>query len=532
MKRAWFALALILIGSVVVGIAAGIPEKKNLKLGNAVFRGYLTSEPANLDPAKGVDVNEGIVQAKIFNGLLTYDENMKMVPDLAESWEVAEDGRTFNFHLRKDVRFHNGQPFSSKDVVFSFQRILAANTCSPRTWVFEKIVGSSEVMKGIASEVVGIKVLDDYNIQICLSEPFAPFLSLLTMPAAFILPSGSASEIADGAFFEKPSGTGPFMIISRERDSHIKLAAYDGYHGSKPYISGIEYRVIPESMKAEMEFESGNIDILQLNPTNYERFESRLENSGRVKDVPAMNVFYVGLNNQKPPFDDPKVRRALNYLINRESIINAVFKGRGKAAHGSIPPGILGYSDKLEGYGFNLKKGCELLKEAGFSPEHPLKFDLYQKSSQSAFEITRLVQGELKKAGVSVNLRSMEWSALKDAINKGEAEAFYLSWYGDYPDGENFLYPLFHSKNWGSGGNRSRYRNVKVDSMLDEALKIQDPLKRAEAYQQVDRAVVEEAPWIYLWHLNETYLLGGNLEKMPFSPMFAFDKGISIKMHE
>ncbi|MBF0408912.1 MAG: ABC transporter substrate-binding protein [Candidatus Riflebacteria bacterium] len=530
MKRAWFALSIILFGCVVVGIAANIPEKTPIFPEGSMFRGYLTSEPTNIDPARGVDVNEGVIQAKIFNSLITYDENMKIVPDLAETYDISEDGKVYTFHLRQNVRFHNGQPFSAKDVVYSFNRILDPSTGSPRTWVFEKVLGASEMLNRTASDVSGIRQLDDFSVQIVLNEPFAPFLSLLTMPAAYILPSGSANEISDSSFFEKPSGTGPFQIIARERDSFVKLAAYSGYHGTKASVGIIEYRIIPESMKAEMEFESGNIDILQLNPSNFERFESKPENSGKIKDVPAMNVFYVGLNNEKPPFNDVNTRKALNYLINRDSIINAVFKGRGKIARGSIPPGILGYSDKQSGYDFNPEKGIQLLKQAGYDKKNPLKFNLYQKSSQSAFEITRLVQGELKRYGVIVNICPMEWSALKDAINKGEADAFYLSWYGDYPDGENFLYPLFHSKNWGSGGNRARYKNENVDTMISDALKIQDPIKRAEAYQKINRVVTDEAPWIYLWHLSETYLLGNNLEKMAFYPMFAFDKGTGIKI--
>jgi len=532
MKKAIISFTGLIIVLGVIGIFLDKPASTAQKIGVGIFRGYLTSEPSNLDPAKGVDVSEGTVQAKVFDGLVSYDSKMQLVGNLAESWEIKDEGKTYVFKLRKGVKFHNGQDFTSKDVVFSFNRLMDPSVKSPRTWVLEKVLGAKEKLDGKQTSITGISAIDDFTVQIVLVEPFAPFLSLLSMPAAFILPSGAEEAIKAKTFFEKPFGTGPFRIVDRERDSCISLEANTNYHGVKPSISGIEYRIIPESMKAEMEFESGNIDILQLFPSNYERFKAKEDFAKRIHDVPAMNVFYIGFNNQKPPFNDLRVRKALNMLVNREAIIESVYKGRGIIAHGSIPPGILGYSEKLKGYEYDPERGLALLKEAGFTKKHPLEFELFQKSSQAGLEITRLIQGELARHGVKVILRPLEWSALKEAIDKGEALAFYLSWFGDYPDGENFLFPLFHSKNWGSGGNRARYRNDSIDDMLNSALKIQDPQKRAEAYEQVNRLVVEDAPWLYLWHCSESYLVGPKVEKIEFSPLFSVDKGLSIAMRQ
>jgi len=173
-----------------------------------------------------------------------------------------------------------------------------------------------------------------------------------------------------------------------------------------------------------------------------------------------------------------------------------------------------------------------LLKEAGYTRRKPLSFDLYQRSSQAAFEITRILQGELKKHGVQVNLKPMEWSALKDAVSKGEAPAFYMSWFGDYPDGENFLYPLFHSKNWGSGGNRARFKNDEVDRMIEESVKIQDMDRRAEAYDRINRKIADQAPWIYLWHASESYLTSSRVSNIDYSPMFFCDKGLTLVVKE
>ncbi len=530
MKRLTMVASIGLVLAALVGFSWRDASGAKETAAKDVFCGYLTSEPASLDPARGVDVAESSVQAKLFNGLVRFDDNLRLVGDLAESWEISPDGKTYTFKLRPNLKFHDGTPCTAADVAFSFERVLDPATRSPRTWVLDRIVGAKDRLAGKAEKTSGLSVTDGRTVVVTLEQPFAPFISLLAMPAAYVLPERHAVAIKDGSFFGKPFGTGPFVLSARERDRYLRLERNTSYHGETPAISALQYRVITEPMKAELEFESGALDILQLYPSNYDRFSAIPENVPRMRELPAMNVFYMGLNNQKPPFNDVRVRQALNHLIDRQGILEAVYKGRGVPARGSIPPSILGHMDGQPGYDYDPARGEALLKEAGYSKKNPLRFELFQKSSQAAFEITQLLQGELRKAGVEITLRPMEWGALKEAIDKGEALAFYLSWFGDYPDGENFLVPLFHSRNFGSGGNRAHYANPKVDALLDEVVRIQDPTKRAEAYDRVHRLIVAEAPWVFLWHLKETYLLGPRVSAMTMNPMYSVDKGTGIHL--
>lgn len=495
-----------------------------------VYTTYVSSEPSNLDPARGVDVNEGVIQARIFDGLVRYNEKMELVPDLAESWTVSEDGCEYIFNLRENVFFHDGQRFTSADVVFTFDRVLNPKTSSPRTWVLERILGAEDRMNGKSDFTAGLKAIDEHTVSIKLTEPFAPFMSLLTMPACYILPSESKDKFSDPSFFEKPVGTGPFYVVDRVRDSYIYLKANKNYFLGKPKVENFLVRIITENLKAELEFECGSIDMVQLYASNYDRFKAMPEYKDKIADIPAMNVHYIGFNNQAAPFDNPKLRKALNLLVDREKIIKAIFSGRAAPAKGSIPPGISGYTEGDTGICFNPEEGMKMLEELGYNKSNPLSFDLYQKSQQSAFEVTRFFQGEMKKYGINVTIKPMEWSALKDAINKGEAPAFYMNWYGDYPDGENFLNPLFHSKNWGSGGNRARFKNDEVDAMIEEAVKITDEKLRAEAYDKINRKVADLAPWIYLWHSSESYLAGPRVEHIDFYPMFLNDRGMNITL--
>lgn len=526
MKRILFFIIALIISLSLTGCCNSSPNNLN------IFTTYISSEPSNLDPARGVDVNEAVIQSRIFNGLVRYNEKMELVPDLAESWEISKDGCEYIFNIRKNVTFHNGQKLTSKDVVFSLDRILDPKTASPRTWVLEKILGASERINGGNSETLGIKAIDEYRVSIKLKEPFAPFISLLTTPACYILPSENKEAIKGNDFFNKPIGTGPFFVKDRVRDSYINLEANKEYFLEKPKVDNILVKIITENLKAELEFESDTIDLLQLYPSNYERFKAMQKYKDRIVDIPALNTWYIGFNNQEAPFNDVRIRKALNLLVDREKIIKTIYSGRAVPAIGSIPPGISGYNSKDTGIKFNPEEGKKLLAQAGFTEANPLKIELYQKAQQSSFEITSLLQGELKKYGVIIELKPMEWSALKDAINKGEAKAFFMNWFGDYPDGENFLYPLFHSKNWGSGGNRARFKNDEIDKLLDEAVKITDEKQRSETYDKINRLVVNQAPWIYLWHCSESYVTSPRVEHIDFYPMFFCDKGLNISLKQ
>lgn len=496
-----------------------------------VFMTYLTSEPGLLDPAKASDVNAATVMAKLYNGLLRYDENMKLVTDLAESYEVSEDSTEFVFRLRPDIYFHNGQKLTAADVAYSFERILDPQTASSRVWVLERLLGAKEKLEGKADYTEGITALDDHTVILKLEEPFAPFLSLLAMPACYVLPSESAASIKNKTFFEKPAGTGPYILEDRVVDNYIKLKTNPAYFAQKPKVDGITIRIILENLRAEIDFERGALDLLQLYPSSYARFRANPKHASRINEIPALNVFYIGLNNQKPPFDNPKVRKALNMFIDRDLIIKELYSGTCTKAIGSIPPGVAGYSPEPNDIAYNPETGLKLLEEAGYNQDNPLKFTIHRRTSQSAAEITQLIQGELQKHGIVVEIQPIEWNAMKEAIEKSETQAFYLSWFGDYPDAENFLYPLFHSKNFGSGGNRAMFKDEEIDKALEEAVKENDETARNAMYSNINAKVADLAPWIYLWHTNETYVTSERVASMKFYPLFFCDKGLTVSLN-
>lgn len=481
----------------------------------------LSSDITTLDPAIIVDVSGGAVSARIFNGLVRFDEESKVIPDLAESYSTSRDGKRYRFNLRKGVRFHNGREFRAKDAKYSFERVLNPNTRSPRTWLFDRILGAREFMNGESPNVRGIRVLNDYTVEIEITEPFGPFLNLLAMPSACIVPSDEAEK---EGFSSNPVGTGPFKVKEWKRGRELLLSANDDYFDKRPKIKGIVYRIIPEDLTAIAEFESGNLDVIGVPSTEFRRYSESPKWSGLMMKSSGLNTFYLGLNCQRLPFDDKRVRQAINYAIDRERILKTILEGRAELAAGSIPPLLLEGGNK--GYGYDPEKARALLKEAGV--EKGFGFKIYQGVDQDTADIMEVVQQYLKDIGINTEIVQLEWSAFKDAINKGEADSFWLSWKADYPDPENFLFPVFHSSNWGAAGNRARFKDPHIDEVIEEAQREPDEGRRNALYSEAERMTIEEAPWVFFWHKNDYIIHQPWVEGIKAYPIYNADKGTDV----
>jgi peptide/nickel transport system substrate-binding protein/oligopeptide transport system substrate-binding protein len=497
-----------------------------------------------------VDVAGGAVAAKLFNGLVRFGEGSEIIPDLAEGYTVSRDGRVYTFRLKKGVRFHNGRELRAADVKYSFERVLDPKTGSPRTWLLDRITGAREFMEGADSDVKGIRVLDEYTVEIVLGEPFGPFLNLLGMPSAYIVPR---EEIEKGEFPSHPVGTGPFKLKDWKRGRELVILANEGHFSGRPNVNGIVYRIIPEELTTIAEFESGNLDIIGLPSTEFKRYSESPKWRGLIKKAPGLNTFYLGFNCQRPPFNDRRVRQALNYAVDRERILKTILEGRGELARGPVPtflkikttphlnplplmgeegkgvPSPLAGEGQGGGYSYNPEKARSLLKEAGYEN---LRFKIYQSADQETVDIMEVVQQYLKKVGVEAEIVQLEWSAFKDAVNKGEADSFWLSWRADYPDPENFLFPVFHSSNWGPAGNRARFSDKGFDRLIEDAQKEPGKDRREELYMGAENRVIEEAPWLFFWHRNDYIIHQPWVSGVKLYPIYNADKGTDVGLAE
>lgn len=455
-------------------------------------------DPASLDPIQAVDVYRGQLVVYLYDGLVRFQDGAPQ-PNLAKSWDVSDDGRVYTFHLRDDVTFHNGRKFNAEDVKYSFERVLRPESQSPLTWVFDFIEGSDALVEGEADSLSGLRVLNPTTVEITLEQPFAPFLLLMAMPAAHVAPREEIEQKGP-QFSEAPVGTGPWVFESWAHDDVIRLTANIRYHLGRPKMDGIEIRMIPETTTVIAEFESGNLDWVDMNEfpaPEFERFSSDPEWSPLIDERPALITYYLALNNAKPKFRDPRVRRALNYAVDIAGISKVIYPGEVAVSHGPIPPGLPGYRDGGESYGFDPDSARALLRAAG---AEGLTFDVFFRSLAINQRFLEAVQANLADVGVTMNLRQRDWTAVRQAMQRGELDAYLANWYADYPDAENFLYPLFYSEMAGAGGNAAFYSDADVDSLILTARRTLDDDARVAMYARVDSLIFAGAPWIFTVH--------------------------------
>jgi peptide/nickel transport system substrate-binding protein/oligopeptide transport system substrate-binding protein len=446
----------------------------------------LETAPNRLDPAFAVDVAEGEICALVFEGLVGFAPDGALTPGIARAWETA-DGRRYLFHLDARARFSNGRAVRATDVKASFERVLSPQTASPRAWVLERIRGSVDFRDAKATDVAGLTAPDDSTLMIELDEPFVPFLAMLALPAARVI------DVETVAGADVPVGSGPWVVAEWVRGDRITLTTNPHHPRRARGIEGVRYRVIPEPFTRIAEFEAGTIDVLEIPDAEVPRYLSDPSTIPRLLKRPELRVFYVGLNN--PRFQDVRVRRALNHAVNVPELARVLQAGEAIVAHGAIPPGIAGHRERA-GYPYDPTLAKSLLREAG---AENLKLEVWLRESAEGSRVMEAVQGYWRAVGVDAILVRREWSAFKQAVSAGKVDAFLLDWFADYPDAENFLFPLFHSANRGGGGNRSFFSNPDVDRMIVDASRMLDPAARADACARIDSLVYAQAPWVYLY---------------------------------
>jgi peptide/nickel transport system substrate-binding protein/oligopeptide transport system substrate-binding protein len=451
-----------------------------------------------LDPARSNDVTSGEVCALLYDGLVQFDDSLQVAPGLAERWETAANGKQYTFHLRRNAAFPNGRVATAADVKYSFERVMHPQMNSSRRWLFDNIQGALEYFYGDSSQIRGVQAVDSFTVQITLKSPAYLFLEFMAMPAAAVVCREEVEKWGED-FARHPAGTGPFRLVEWKANDLVTLAANPAYWGGAPKLTKVVFRIIPETMTATSEFEVGNLDVMKVPDAEFARWTGHEQWKDLVVSQDQLAVAYIGLNNEKELFRDKRVRQALNHAVDRSALLNNILSGRGRPARGAVPPLLLGATDTTNrGYTYDPARARELLAQAGYPDGFSM--EIWQRQNPEAGKILEAAQAYLAEVKVKVTIVTRDWASLKEAANKGEPDAFYLDWYADYPDAENFLFPLFSSGNWGGEGNRARYMNPMVDSLLDSTRVMPDREKRLRNYRRVNELVYADAPWIFLWH--------------------------------
>jgi peptide/nickel transport system substrate-binding protein/oligopeptide transport system substrate-binding protein len=457
-----------------------------------------TYDPRSLDPSLATDVPTGRAVAYIFDGLTGFDAAANVKPGLAERWDVSTDGRVYTFHLRRGVRFQDGTPFTARHVVSSWLRVLDPKAKSGRGEPLYPIRGAREYAIGASHTIDGLAARDDSTLVVTLTEPLAVFPKLLAMPVAAIVPLNAGSDLSD-----HPVGTGPWKLVEWKHDDYLLFARNESYWGSPPKAESLRARIIAEPSTAVAEFESGNVDVLQIPASEAREWTENESRKPQLASVPALQLVYIGINTTRGPLADVRVRQAINDAIDVQRIIERLVGGRGTRAAGVIPPSLSGYDSSRRPYPFDQAKAKSLLAAAG----HPngIDVELWCPTFPLYVRMCETIQAYLGAVGIRVRIVQRESAATRAAARKGETDMILKDWYADYPDAENFLFPLLHSVNKGSGGNISFFQNAEFDRIVDSARRELNDEKRTMLYRQADSLAQHEAPMVFLYFYNDLY---------------------------
>jgi ABC-type transport system substrate-binding protein len=455
-------------------------------------------DPRSLDPALSTDVPTGRAVSYVFDGLTRFTPKAAVVPDLATSWELAPDGVTYTFHLRNGVRFHDGTSFSASDVRHSWERVLDPATRGGRGWPLYPIRGAQDFAAGKSPSISGLQVVDDSTIRITLTQPFAIFPKMLAMPATAIVP-----KVTPPNFGEHPIGTGPWKFVAWHHDDYLLFARNTQYHDGAPLADSLEARIIPELSTAEAEFQAGNVDVLQVPAQESPSWESNDETRPLLQSAPSLRLIYGAINTTRGPLRDVRVRQAINLAVDRGMILRRLMGGRGTLAAGVIPPSLDGFNPSLAAYPYDTARARALLRQAGYP--NGIDIELWTSQSEQFPRIAQTIQAYLAQVGIRVKIVQRDASSMREAARNGKTDIALKDWYADYPDAENFLYPLLHSANRGVGGNVSFFSNATFDSVVSRARREPDDQKRFTLYREADSLAHEQAPMLFMFFYTELY---------------------------
>ncbi len=456
----------------------------------------LGTDPLTLDPALVFETSSARYVLEIFGGLVTIDRNLQIVPDIAETWTVSEDGTVYTFTIRRDALFHDGRPVTAEDFKYSLDRTaLLGRTQSVVAEAFlGDIVGAKDVIRGRAESISGVQVIDASTLQITIDAPKSFFIAKLTYSTAFVVDQQQV-EANPRNWTRKPNGTGPYKLAEWRVNERIILEANERYHLGAPSVQRIFFNLAGGS--ALTQYENNELDVSGISTSDIERVLSQRDAlSADYKTGPNLSLSYIAFNTDFPPFDDPKVRLAFALAIDREQISRVVLKGMEEPATSFMMPGLPGFNAEAKLPTFDAEAARQALAESSYGSAENLPLITFTEAGGGAsvgFSTQAIIEMWRDNLGVEVSIEQAEAATFYDDIDRGRLQIWTIGWIMDYPDPENLLDLLFHSA---SRKNDTRYSNPAFDALIEQARVEQDVEKRLLLYQEAELLLIEDLPWI------------------------------------
>ncbi|MBA7638034.1 Periplasmic oligopeptide-binding protein [subsurface metagenome] len=517
MKRTIYAvLSVVLICSLLLCLSSSClpsPEPPTSVTEETVLNLY-NIDPYTLDPALSGEMTSHGYIMQLFSGLVRLDDNLEPAPDIAERWQVSNDGKTYTFYLRNDARFHDGRAVKAEDVKYSWERACHPETGSQTAAIYlDDIVGVEEVLEGQAKEISGVRVIGEYTLQVSIVAPKSYFLSKLTYPTAFVV---DRADVQSGKeWWHHPNGTGPFKLKQWEERSLLVLERNELYYGEMAKVDFVAFHLwagVPMNL-----YETGEIDVTGVSLAYMDKVTDKAGTFYQELQVtPELSFYYIGFDTTKPPFDDANIRRAFSHAIDKEKLVLLVFKDIMQPADGILPKGIPGYNEELIGLDFDIAKARELIASSSYGDVAnlpPITITTMGWGGLISSGLEATISQWRQNLGVEVKVRQLEPERFLYHLRQEKDEMFDMGWVADYPHPQDFLEILFHSE---ADNNYGQYNNPEVDALLEQAGLEQDKELSLSLYQQAEQKLVEDAACLPLWFgqnyvLVKPYVKGYNL---------------------
>lgn len=517
------------------------------------FVTVLDANPATLDPLDGTDAASERLRQLIFNTLVRKNEKFEYICELCENYQTSDDGKTVTFTLRDQITFHDGKPLTSADAKYTLENLLASGKKKSAPFFEAAPAGANKSVTSNANGnantgasgaakpqpyIASVETPDAKTLVVLMRKPWVSLLpNLVSVP---VIPQGSADTLKD-----HPVGSGPFKFVSRDESQQIvDLAAFENYWEGAPQIKELRVRTVLDANTLQAELRSGNIDVApgqsNLSPDSYNVLGQ--DPNLKVEKFPGANITYLGFNTEHAPLDNVKVRQAIAYAIDRESIVRDLMLGQARVAYSILPESSWAY-DAGEKYTYDPARAKQLLDEAGFKDpdgdgprmrfQKPISFKI-SAGNNAVSQYAQVIQNSLKSVGVPVEIETYETATLIKQLSDGQYEMTTLRWVGGNQD-PTFLHDLFHSgeipTNQRKSLNRYRYRNPEFDRVIDDAMSTFDREKAKPLYQQAQQIVSRDLPLLPLWYPDVMVVSRKGVEniKVDASNDYSFLRNVTVQ---